>query len=59
MSEGWLSGGLGFFFMKAGKEVKASLEDLFQVYSFGVLQLDKDNKRRHRGLVCAVSGNSQ
>lgn len=59
MSEGWLSGGLGFFFTKARKEIKRSLEGLFQVYSFGILKLDKDNKRRHRGLVCAVSRNSQ
>lgn len=43
MSEGWLSGGLGFFFKKAGKEIKWSLEGFFQVYGFGILKLDKDD----------------
>ena len=46
-------------FLKAGKEIKWSLVCLFPVYSSGILWLGKDNKMRHKSLVCAASSNCQ
>ena len=55
MSEGWLSGGFGVFFMKGGKEIKGSL-GLFQLWNSQDRQGQEDAQR---GLVCAMSGNSK